>query len=161
MKWVLKAMGYGLILALLAGLLALMAVIRFAGSDPQVWHVRISDGAPVLPGTCLDLLKTLPNGARVTCGLPQDPVQVLTRLATIAEAYPRTTRLAGSPQDGLITWVSRTLIMGYPDYITAEVTQTATGTRLDIFSRQRFGRRDRGVNAARLGTWLAALDQPS
>ena len=47
--------------------------------------------------------------------------------------------------------------MGFPDYITAEVAPTAEGTRLDIFSRQRFGSSDMGVNAARLRNWLSQL----
>ena len=47
--------------------------------------------------------------------------------------------------------------MGFPDYITAEASQSGDGARLDIFSRQRFGRGDWGVNAARLRVWLGAL----
>jgi uncharacterized protein (DUF1499 family) len=47
--------------------------------------------------------------------------------------------------------------MGYPDYITAEVSQTPQGTRLDILSRQRFGEADLGVNAARLKDWLSQI----
>jgi hypothetical protein len=47
--------------------------------------------------------------------------------------------------------------MGFPDYVTAEVSQTPAGTRLDIVSRLRFGTVDFGVNAARLKDWLSQL----
>jgi hypothetical protein len=48
--------------------------------------------------------------------------------------------------------------MGYPDYSTAEAKETADGTRLDVFARQRFGGGDFGVNGARLKAWLTTLD---
>ena len=75
----------------------------------------------------------------------------------IATATPRTHRLAGSPEAGRITWITRSRLWGFPDYTTAQVTQTPTGPRLDIHARLRFGRSDMGVNAARLHAWLAQL----
>ncbi|MEO6301328.1 MAG: DUF1499 domain-containing protein, partial [Paracoccaceae bacterium] len=74
-------------------------------------------------------------------------------------ATPRTQFLVGSAADGRITWISRSKIMGYPDYITAETKHLGEGTQLDIFSRQRYGNGDFGVNAARLKVWLTTLDQ--
>ena len=54
---------------------------------------------------------------------------------------------------GRITWITRSLLWGFPDYTTAEVR--ADG--LYLFARLRFGGGDNGVNAARLRNWLARL----
>ena len=88
---------------------------------------------------------------------PDTADALLSRLDQAALASPRTTRLAGTPQSGRITWVTRTALIGYPDYTTAEATQTPTGTRLDIYARQRFGGSDFGVNTARLQAWLKGM----
>ena len=80
---------------------------------------------------------------------------MLTKLDAIALAGPRTLKLVAT--DSLVTWESRSQLMGFPDYITAELATAAGGTRLDILSRQRFGGGDMGVNAARLKVWLSQL----
>ena len=152
-------MAYGLILASVAALLALAAAVRLAPSDPAKWHVALDNAAPAMPGPCALQIRLVPKGASASCLLADEPASVLTRLDTMALATPRTLRLAGTGQQGRITWVSRSKLMRFPDYITAEARPTPQGTRLDIFSRQRFGDGDRGVNAARLKAWLTALDQ--
>ena len=136
---------------------ALMAYIRLAPSDPKDWHISVATQDPIPQGPCTDHIALVAKGARAACILPLTPAAVLDKLEAIALTSPRTLHLAGSAAEGRITWVSRSFLMGYPDYITAEVTQTAQGTRLDIFSRQRFGEADLGVNAARLKDWLAQL----
>lgn len=134
--------------------LGLLAYIRLAPSDPAVWHISPVTAAAVGQGSCLDAIVTQTNGARVACLSTDSPESFLSRLDAIALATPRTNRFAGTPQVGRITWITRTALMGYPDYTTAEVTLTPTGTRLDIHARQRFGAGDWGVNAARLSAWL-------
>ena len=90
-------------------------------------------------------------------GWYEPAVALLARLDATAIATPRTHRIAGTPDEGRITWETRSLLIGYPDYTTAQVTGTAAGTRLDILARSRFGASDFGVNAARLTAWLGAL----
>lgn len=159
MNSVLKALAYGLIFALFTGFLALAAVVRLAPSDPAVWNVPVADGAAAITGACADQVRRVAKGARATCLVRGTPTQVLARLDAIALSVPRTQGLAGNPAQGRMTWVTRTLIMGFPDYITAEAVQAADGTRLDLYSRQRYGNGDWGVNAARLKAWLTTLDQ--
>ena len=134
--------------------LGLLAYIRLAPSDPAVWHISPATAAAAGQGACVDAITTQRNGARVACLSADKPETLLSRLDQIALASPRTTRLAGTPQSGRITWVTRTALMGFPDYTTAEANQSANGTRLDIYARQRFGASDLGVNAARLTAWL-------
>jgi hypothetical protein len=126
-----------------------MAYIRLAPSDPARWHVDLAAGG-------------LPANAHVFCIRPDnrfgpiqgDPAALLARLDAIALATLRTERLAGSAEDGRITWVTRSALMGYPDYTTAQVLD---GPSLCIAGRQRFGSEDWGVNAARIGGWVQEL----
>lgn len=138
-------------------LVAIMGIIRLSPSDARVWNVPIADRVAANPGPCADQVRVLMNGARSACILPGQPADVLARLEAIAEAYPRTTVLAGTQADGRVTWITRTRVMGFPDYVTAEAVAVPEGTRLDVYARQRFGSSDLGVNAKRLKLWLGQL----
>ena len=153
MKKVVRNMSLIIAFGLIAAL-GLLAYIRLAPSDPAVWHVAAVTSTALAEGTCLSAITTVKGGARSACLSTDTPETLLLSLDQKAMAIPRTTRLAGTPQSGRITWVTRSALMGYPDYTTAEATVTPTGTRLDIFARQRFGEEDFGVNAARLKDWL-------
>lgn len=142
---------------MIAGLLALLVLglglyVRLAPSDPARWHLS---PAPAATADCAVEQGT--GDARATCLRPGTPGEVLARLDEIAMATPRTTRLAGTPTEGRITWITRSRLWGFPDYITAEATPDGTGTRLTIHARLRFGSSDLGVNATRLRDWLARL----
>ena len=134
---------------------ALSVYVRYAPTDPGQWNVPVASADPVLAGPCADKIKFVPQGARARCLVPGTPAEVLAKLDAIATAAPRTHGIAAT--DGLATWESRSQLMGFPDYITAQVVAAPEGTRLDIFSRQRFGGGDMGVNAARLRDWLSQL----
>lgn len=126
--------------------LSLMAAIRLAPSDPADWHVDLA--APGFdPGD--GQMFCLGPGGRPAASGPM--AAVLGRLDTVALATPRTERLAGSVGEGRITWITRTALIGFPDYTTAQVMP---GPGLCVFGRQRFGRGDWGVNAARIGAWM-------
>jgi uncharacterized protein (DUF1499 family) len=140
----------GWIIALvLVALVALIAWVRLSPSHPGEWHVDLAAG-------------TLPAHAHVFCIRPDnrygpiqgDPKALLARLDAIATATPRTMRLAGSAEVGRITWVTRSAVMGFPDYTTAQIMD---GPSLCIAGRQRFGSQDWGVNAARIGGWMQEL----
>ncbi|MFN6952423.1 MAG: DUF1499 domain-containing protein [Albidovulum sp.] len=124
-----------------------MAYIRLAPSDPARWHV--DPGTAEIDGEHRSV--TLDGVA---------PDDVLDRLDAIAVASPRTLRLAGSPQEGRITWITRSAFFGFPDYTTAAARQEGSATLLTVHARQRFGRYDLGVNAARLDAWLGQLSTP-
>ncbi len=136
---------------LLIAAVGIAAYIRLAPSDPALWH---TDPGTIAATDCTAITTTR-GSARVTCLRAEDPAALLTRLDTIALASPRTTRLAGSAETGRITWLTRSWLMGFPDYTTAQITAGPDGTRLDILARQRFGVSDLGVNAARLTGWMA------
>lgn len=130
--------------------------MRVAPSDPARWHIEPLQGALPLQA-CPAEVKIFKSGAKTECLDPDTVEQVLARLDTIAMATPRTTRLAGSPTEGRITWITRSRLFGFPDYTTAAATRIEAGTRLNILARLRFGRSDRGVNGARLRDWRTRL----
>ena len=135
-----------------AAFAALLLYIRLAPSDPIHWHEP-------LPTTRTATCSVTPSegSASYACILPDPPETLLRRLDTIATATPRTTRLAGDPASGRVTYVTRSALWGFPHFTTAQTTPTPDGTRLDLHARLRFGRSDMGVNAARLALWTKAL----
>lgn len=125
---------------LLVGVVAFGAWVRLAPSDPARWNR--------MPETVAD--KDFEAGAmRVVEAGPDG----LARLDRIARGWPRTRVLAGSVDAGMITYVTRTAVWGFPDYTTVR----QVGGRLELYARLRFGRGDMGVNRARLEAWLAEL----
>jgi hypothetical protein len=115
--------------------------VRVAPSDPARWHVDPAT-AP-RPFT--------PNWAEVRRHVDAPPEAVAQEIAARAEAEGAT-RLAG---DALFTtWIARTRLMRYPDYVTIRLAPEGDGTALVAFSRARFGYGDGGVNRARLRRWL-------
>ena len=126
--------------AVIALVLGLGAYIRLAPSNPARWHVApVAEVDQDLPSGVLRVVETGPDG--------------LQRLDLIARATPRTSVLAGSVDEGMITYVTRTKWIGFPDYTTVQ----QDGDTQRIHGRLRFGRRDFGVNKARVDGWLGKM----
>lgn len=145
------------VLILLAVAAAGLLYIRLAPSDPARWHTDPL-AAPV-PGMNGWLLRD-GDGSAPAPVFAATPAEVLAALDAVAMDTPRTVRLAGSAEEGRITWVTRSRLVGFPDYTTATAVAGEGGTRLVIFARQRFGSGDWGVNRARVEAWLGRLDLP-
>ena len=75
-------------------------------------------------------------------------------LHSIILASPRTELVAGSPDEGRVTYVTRSKWMGFPDYTTLQLVEN----KVELWARLRFGQADMGVNKARVEGWLAALE---
>ena len=126
-----------ILVILVAAVVALLVFIRVAPSDPDRWHrmpENLSDG-------------DLDGGAM------RKVEGDLAALDRIIRDTPRTRVLAGSVSDGMITYVTRSRVFGFPDYTTVR----QDGDRLEIYGRLRFGKSDLGVNAARIDGWLRQL----
>lgn len=126
--------------AVIGVLVAFGAYVRLAPSDPTRWHrmpahIEARDGS----NSALRVAQTGPEG--------------LARLDRIARGWPRTEVLAGSVGEGMVTYVSRTAVWGFPDYTTAR----QAGETLELFGRSRFGSNDFGKNRERVEAWLAEL----
>lgn len=131
------------VLLLILGLLVVVAVYaRMAPSDPARWHE--------MPGAVIN--RDLAGGAMRVVGAGEDG---LARLDAIIRDTPRTSVLAGSVDEGMITYVTRSAVFGFPDYTTIR----ANGPQIEIYARLRFGASDLGVNAARVERWLALFSE--
>ena len=67
--------------------------------------------------------------------------------------------VADEPKEGRIEAVDRSLLYGFKDEIVIRITASDGGARVDLRSRSRVGRIDRGVNAKRIRSFLAALKE--
>ena len=140
-----------LALALVA-LVGAQAYVRLSPSDPG-FHIDLVAARPaaMVPDPSRSVV-TLSDGAFVDLETP-DPAATLARLAEVAAATPRTRVFAGSVGEGHITWETRSLFWGFPDYTTAQITPAG----VTLYARLRFGRGDLGVNGRRLEAWRTAL----
>lgn len=152
------------ILLLVAGAVGLTLLkIRNADHDPALWHVDplMFESAPT------------PNHFRLAPGaLTEQEVDMEAPVFTgdikeIAQAFDifvlnqkDTILLAGSVDEGWLTYVQRTPGLKFPDYISVKFIPAADPAKVTIaiYSRSRYGNGDMGVNAARVGAWIKSLD---
>lgn len=125
-----------LVLAVVSGL----AFVRLAPTDIERWHkplgnAETADGegwsARVVPATS-GLLSDLHQGML---------------------ALPRTELIAGSVGEGRLTYITRSKLIGFPDFTTLE----ADGQMIKLYGRLRFGKSDLGVNGKRLDALLETV----
>lgn len=130
------------LIAVLSVLIGLGLYVRFAPSDPERWH-RMPDmvRARDLEG---GVMRAVEGGAGE-----------LQRLHEIIVGTVRTRVLAGSLDEGMITYVTRSRVFSFPDYTTVRQREG----RIEIYGRLRFGASDLGVNGARIDGWLQSLAQ--
>ena len=114
--------------------------VRLAPTDPAKWHKALT----------FEKDRRLPGGTQKVIAAGGD---TLAKLDVIITAHPRIKVIAGSVEEGHITYEARTKVMQFPDYITVQQADD----QLKIYSRLRFGRRDIGVNHDRLSAWLNTL----
>lgn len=143
MRWI-----GGIALVLLA---AGLVYFRVAPSDPARWHVD-----PVsAPDPGKGHARVVPPEAPV---FDMSPSDLMARVEAVAMSEPRVSRLAGRVEDGFVTYVARSRLFGFPDYVSVRTMPAGEGrSTLAIFSRQRFGLEDMGVNDARVRRWISRL----
>lgn len=117
--------------------------VRIVPARPANWH-RV----PQVPNP--GDTTTIGSHAHRRAASPAD----LARLDQIIRATARTRVMTGSVAEGMVTYETRSLLWGFPDYTTVHLD----GPDMVIYGRLRFGRGDLGVNKARITRWLATLD---
>ncbi len=143
-----------ILLILVILIAAVMLYVRFVPTSAARWHT--DPAAAPSPGA---------RGVLVKPGAPnnplrsEDPKTVLEAAEAAIRTEPRTKRIAGSPAEGMMTFTARSLVMGFPDYITVKATTEDDGTGLWMHSRLRFGQNDIGVNAKRSERILQRIDE--
>ncbi len=157
-----RRLGRWLAAALLLAAATGYAVVNTSSHDPARWHV---DPATARPSAKPNEFFTAPRGATAapanleTRLYPSSPRALLARFDAIARAQPRTRVVSGDLDSLMITYVQRSRVFGFPDYLTVKAVAAEGGAGLVIWSRARYGRGDFGVNRARVEAWLAALDR--
>ena len=145
--------GFGVIATVAASIF-----FRTTADDPVVWHVD-----PVTverTGNPNDYI-VAPEGLRsekpdrISSVRSGSPKELLFQFDSIAGAV--STRIAGSLETLHITYVKRTPLMGYPDYISVKAVEVDGSAALVIYSRSRFGKSDFGANRERIDRWLAQI----
>ena len=132
--------------------LAAGAYVRLAPSDPSVWHVYPDNADPRTPDY------SSPNSFLAHRSYPDTPDTILKKIDAAAQATARTRLVAGDITSGMVTYLTRSAIWGFPDYTTLIAkADDRGGTVLIVHGRARFGYSDLGVNKARVLRWLDAL----
>lgn len=134
-----------ILILLVVIVVGLMAYVRLAPTNTAQWHSLpdVSDTGDTAGADSFLAVRRITAPAH----------QVLAAVEQRALATPRTVLLAGSIDDGLLTFQTRSLFWGFPDHTTVGVQ----GDLLVIYGRLRFGQSDMGVNRARIEGWLATL----
>ena len=142
-----------ILIGLIAAIAALIVYIRVAPSRAKDWHDT------KLPPLGIGQFPA-ESGFVEQRSVGKDGADEMARLDDIIRATPRTMWLVGTLESGKMTYVTRSMAFGFPDFTTVSlVTDSATGApAIQIFGRLRFGRKDFGVNRKRIEGWLAQLD---
>jgi uncharacterized protein (DUF1499 family) len=127
-------------LAVFVLILSALVYIRLAPSDPARWHISLIGKKD----------RDFAAGATRVVPCAQSGLQALHQIALSTD---RTQVLAGDPSEGHVTYITRSLVFGFPDYTSV---QWADGA-LILHGRLRFGVSDFGVNHERLEAWVLSL----
>ncbi|SEQ25139.1 Uncharacterized conserved protein, DUF1499 family [Loktanella sp. DSM 29012] len=141
----LKTAILAIVVVIFVAVLAFAAYVRLSPTDVARFHVAPAATEPTdMTGensfTAARFITTAPQG-------------MLQAFVTLSETRDDTTLVAGSVAENLLTFETRSRLMGYPDYTTVTVTDDAEPL-LVIHAQSRFGKSDMGVNQARVREWL-------
>jgi uncharacterized protein (DUF1499 family) len=144
-----------------AACLILLAWIRLAPDDPSEWHVD-----PLVAPTSgrANAWWVMTDGLGVENPDGRAPTYAMSA-ADLAQSVddfihlqPSTSTLARSPDHLWSTYVHRSRLFGFPDYISVRVVELDDGgSAIAVWSRSRYGHSDLGVNRGRVEKLLAAL----
>ena len=135
----------------LIALAAVMVWIRAAPSGPD-WHVDPETEGRTGQGRWL----VADGGNAPAMLIDAPPAEILDAIAAIARSEGAVP-LVWRPEAGRATFIHRSRVWGFPDYVSVKAVREAGRTRLSAYSRLRFGASDFGVNRARLERWLGKL----
>ena len=89
---------------------------------------------------------------------PVDPARLRDRWMEMAAAEPRVHQVGTEKDRQHLVYIQHSFFFRFPDIITVEFLPTGNGrSTLALLSRSRYGESDFGVNAARVGAWIAKL----
>ena len=130
--------------------------VRVAKDDAAVWHV---DPQTAKRGKRPNQYFLLPGADRSPAPeYEMSAAALATKFDAMAMGQADIKVLAGNASDLWVTYIQRSRLMRYPDYISVKfIALENDRSTLAIYSRSRFGRSDLGVNKARIKAWIKAL----
>jgi uncharacterized protein (DUF1499 family) len=149
-----------IVLALVVGL---SIATRRKVVDPAAWHVdpltSTGTGNP-------NWYRMVPIDAQVDRDPNRDALAptfsvsaaaLASAFDAVAKAEDRVEVIAGSAADGFVTYMQRSLLFGFPDFVSVTFIDLPDGgSTLGIFSRARDGKSDLDVNKKRVTRWIDA-----
>ena len=147
-------MSLWIVAALAVAFIAFAIYVRSAGNEGQ-FHFDPAKAEE--RGKQNDFIVS-PSGESVDMASPlydMTPDALMARFREVALAASATSLV--SEEGGYVTFVQRTKLMAYPDYVSARAVAVDGGAALYIYSRSRFGRKDFDVNKARVLAWLKKI----
>lgn len=90
---------------------------------------------------------------------PASADQALEAFAKIATGDFNVQRVRGNVDEGMMTFMARSHVFGFRDFITVKSVDEPEGAKLSIYARPRANVYDWGVNKKRLDRWMAKLEQ--
>ncbi|MBY6200603.1 DUF1499 domain-containing protein [Maritalea mobilis] len=143
------------ILLIIAALILIAIVagaiyFRQVSMPAEDWHVEPSE---VTPPSTPNYVLLVGDDAPRNGGSLSETAAILEQVAAADNA----TLIAGDLAEGHATYVVRTPLMGFPDAVSIRLVPEGDATRVEIFSRSRFGTSDLGANRARVTRWTEPL----
>ena len=136
-------------------LIAGFAYVRLAPLDAATLHVD-PEGAPKPSNPGHAFLRASGDIEPSVYDLVR--TELAQKLEAIILGTPRTIKLAGDLDTSFATYVTRSKLWGFPDIASVKIIDAGQGkSSALIFSRQRYGYADLGVNLKRVQDWLAKL----
>ncbi|MEM0976651.1 MAG: DUF1499 domain-containing protein [Pseudomonadota bacterium] len=132
------------------------AWVRFAPSHPETWHVD-PDTVQKTAKPNQYLVSDSSDADEPPVVLPVSSDTLWEKITEITSADSSIQRLSSSADRNLVTYIVRTPLMKYPDFLSLKVIERDGQAVLSIYSRSRFGYRDFGKNAERVRAFIDML----
>lgn len=131
----------------------LFTYIRFSKVDQSIWHLD-PDSITYINANNSFLLNHKNKGAETF----NIGIKALFNNLNDIVLNDNCEKVFGDINLGLITYVCRSKVFGFPDYISISVKKLDVNkSSMSVFSRSRFGRYDFGKNKQRIQNWLTEL----
>ena len=138
---------------ILVSLLVLLAVwygvVRFWPGNPEVWHIDPVEA----PDPGIGGVRVVGEDAPLFASAPEEVMAAFDSAITAEGARV----FAGSVEEGFVTYLTRTRIFRFPDYVTVRVTPEGDGIRLTYRALTGTKGGDGGTNALRMERLLSAV----
>lgn len=144
-------MGLNTLLYALGIAVAAIIVARFIPVDTEPFHED-----PAEPDRQMSEVRLI---GREAPRFPADAATVLQTLIGIVRRDWNAGLVEGGVDEGMITFVARSPVFGFRDFITVKATDEAEGAKLAVYARPRMNVHDWGANTRRLDRWLGELEQ--